>query len=111
MNDKEYQTMKQQLSEVLTPQGIAFGQAVSVCSVMIEMGLQRASIDDITDGLEQRFEGLIERNDIQNVAEHAITFGLEIGLFEPVDTDTITLSANGMYIGRDWLERIQQEAA
>lgn len=111
MNDSQLEQLKTHLSQQLTPEQITFSQAVSVCSVMIEMGLQRASIEDITDGLEQRFQGLMERDHIQDVAEHAVKFGLEIGLMESVDTETVTLSSGGMFVGMDWLNRIHQEAA
>jgi len=110
MNETQIQQLRTQVSQLFTPEQITFSQAVSVCSVMIEMGLQRASIEDITDGLEQRFDGMMERNHIQDVADNAIKFGLEVGLFESVDTDTITLSSQGMFIGRDWLNQIQQAA-
>jgi len=110
MNDLQIQQLKQHISQYLTSEQITFSQAISVCSVMIEMGLQRASIEDITDGLEQRFDGMMERNHIQDVADHAIKFGLEVGLFESVDTETITLSSEGMFMGRDWLNLIQQAA-
>lgn len=108
MNDQQ---LKQQLAQHFTPEQITFSQAVSVCSVMIEMGLQRASLEDITDGLEQRFQGMVERAHIQDVAEHAIAFGLEVGLLESIDNDTVALSDGGMFVGRDWLNQIQKEAA
>ena len=110
MNETQFQQLRTQLSQLMTPEQITFSQAVSVCSVMVEMGLQRASLEDITDGLEQRFEGMMERNHIQDVADHAIKFGLEVGLFESVDTETFTLSSGGMFVGRDWLNSIQQAA-
>jgi hypothetical protein len=110
MNETQIQQLRTQVSQLLNPEQITFSQAVSVCSVMIEMGLQRASLEDITDGLEQRFQGMVERDVIQDVADHAIKFGLEVGLFEPVDTETITLSSGGMFVGRDWLNLIQQAA-
>ena len=111
MNDTQLQELKQHIAQHFTPEQIAFSQAVSVCSVMIEMGLQRASLEDITDGLEQRFRGAMERTHIQDVADHAVKFGLEAGLFESVDTETITLSTSGIFMGRDWLNKIYQEAA
>lgn len=111
MNDLQIQQLREHVSKHFTPEQITFSQAVSVCSVMIEMGLQRASLEDVTDGLEQRFQGMMERDHIQDVADHAIKFGLEVGLFESVDTETITLSTNGMFVGRDWLCRMYQEAA
>lgn len=100
----------EQLKSVLTPEQITFGQAVSVCSVMVEMGLQRASLEDVTDGLAQRFEGLVERSEVQDVADNAITFGLNCGLFEQVDSETFSLSSHGLMFGRDWLRQIQQAA-
>jgi hypothetical protein len=111
MINQDLQQVREYVCNNFTPAQIAFSQAVSVCSVMIEMGLQRASIEDITDGLEQRFQGMMERNHIQDVASHAINFGLEFGLFESVDVETITLSTSGIFVGRDWLCKMRQEAA
>lgn len=111
MNNSQLQNIAQFVTQNFTPEQIVFSQAVSVCSVMIEMGLQRASVEDITDGLEQRFQGMVERDTIQDVADHAVKFGLHVGLFDSVDTDTFTLSSQGMLVGRDWLNRIYQEAA
>ncbi len=110
MNDQQLTQLKQQLAQHFTPEQITFSQAVSVCSVMIEMGLLRASLEDITDGLEQRFQGMVERDHIQDVAEHAIEFGIEVGLLESIDNDTVALSSEGMFAGRDWLNQIQQAA-
>ncbi len=108
--DTHMQEALEQLKSVLTPDQITFGQAVSVCSVMIEMGLQRATLEDVTDGLVQRFEGLLERSEIQDVADNAITFGLNCGLMESVDSETFSLSSHGLMYGRDWLRQIQQAA-
>ena len=99
-----------QLKRSLTPEQIAYSQAVSVCSVVVEIGLQRASLEDVVDGLEQRFQGLIEREEIQNVAEGAIEFGMSAGLMQSVDNDTFSLSVTGIFVGRDWLAQIKQEA-
>ena len=111
IDDQQLHDLRQHLSQNFTAEQITFSQAVSVCSVMIEMGMQRASLEDITDGLEQRFQGVMERDHIQDVADHAIKFGLAVGLFECVDTETITLSTGGMFVGRDWLHKIYQQAA
>ena len=108
--DTHMQEALEQLKSVLTPDQITFGQAVSVCSVMIEMGLQRATLEDVTDGLVQRFEGLLERSEIQDVADNAITFGLNCGLMESVDSETFSLSSHGLMFGRDWLREIRKVA-
>jgi hypothetical protein len=100
----------EQLKAILTKEQMFFAQAVSVCSVVVEMGLQRASLEDVVDGLNQRFEGIVEKTKIEEVADTAIQFGLGNGLFESVDSETFSLSAQGMFLGRDWLFRIQQEA-
>ena len=99
-----------QLKHILTPEQVAYGQAVTVCSVVMELGLQRASIEDVVDGLEQRFNGMLERDAIQDVAEGAISFGLHAGLMQVVDNDTFSLSGTGMFVGNDWLSRLQQQA-
>jgi len=108
--DTHMQEALEQLKSVLTPDQITFGQAISVCSVMVEMGLYRATLEDVTDGLVQRFEGLMERSEIQDVADNAITFGLNCGLMEPIDRETFSLSSHGLMYGRDWLRQIQQAA-
>jgi Ca2+-binding EF-hand superfamily protein len=111
MNEENLQQLANELAEKLTPEQITFGQAISVCSVIVEMGLQRASLEDITEGLDNRFGGMVNRKEIRDVANHAIRFGLSFGLFETVDTETIALSSEGLLIGRDWLNKIYQEAA
>ena len=98
-----------QLKQMLTPEQVAYSQAVSVCSVVMELGLQRASIEDVVDGLTERFQGMLDRNEIQDVAEGAIEFGMQAGLMQVVDTETFSLSSTGMYVGRDWLKRLKQE--
>ena len=89
------QELLEQLKSNLTPEQITFGQAVSVCSVMIEMGLQRASLEEVTSGLVQRFEGLLGWSEVHDVADNAIVFGLNCGLFEQVDDETFSLSKIG----------------
>jgi hypothetical protein len=109
MNQLELKNAADQLKQMLTPEQVAYSQAVSVCSVVMELGLQRASIEDVVDGLNERFQGMLERDFIQDVAEGAIEFGMQAGLMQYVDTETFSLSSTGMYVGRDWLKRLKQE--
>jgi len=109
MNQLEFQNAADQLKQMLTPEQVAYSQAVSVCSIVMELGLQRASIEDVVDGLNERFQGMLERDFIQDVAEGAIEFGMQAGLMQHVDTETFSLSSTGMYVGRDWLKRLKQE--
>ena len=109
MNQLELKNAADQLKQILTPEQVAYSQAVSVCSVVLELGLQRASIEDVVDGLERRFNGMVDRNKIQDVAEGAIEFGMQAGLMQYVDTETFSLSSTGMYVGKDWLKRLKQE--
>lgn len=106
----ELNAAAKELKQLLTPEQIAYGQAVSICSVVMEMGLQRASLEDVVDGIEQRFQGLLERDEIQDVALGAIEFGMHMGLMQAVDSDTFSLSSTGMFVGKDWLYRVQQKA-
>ena len=109
MNIKnELEQAAEQLKRVLSPEQIAYSQAVSICSVVMEMGLQRASLEDVVDGMEQRFQGLLKRDEIQDVAEGAIAFGMHMGLMQVVDSDTFSLSSTGLFVGKDWLSKINQ---
>ena len=108
--EQAFEQAAEQLKHLLTPEQIAYSQAVSICSVVMEMGLQRASLEDVVDGMEQRFQGMMERDAIQDVAEGAIAFGMHAGLMQAVDSDTFSLSSTGMFVGKDWLSRLQQEA-
>ena len=110
MNTQELEQAAEQLKKVLTPEQIAYGQAVTVCSVVLHLGLQRASIEDVVDGLEERFDGMFERDYIQDVAEGAISFGLQSGLMEMVDSETFSLSSTGVMVGKNWLAQHQQAA-
>ena len=109
MNQLELKNAADQLEQILTPEQVAYSQAVSVYSVVLELGLQRASIEDVVDGLERRFNGMVDRNKIQDVAEGAIEFGIHAGLMQVVDTETFSLSSTGMFVGKDWLYKLQQQ--
>jgi len=100
-------TMSPDLLDHFTPEEIHYGQAVSICSAIIDMGLQRACFDDIVDGLNQRFEGMIEKNIIIHNTENAIALGVDCGLFEPHDEDYYTLTDRGHSAGREWLKFIR----
>ena len=106
--ETELNQAAEQLKRVLSPEQIAYSQAVSVCSVVMELGLQRASVDDVVDGLNERFQGLLDRDSIQDVAEGAIEFGMNVGLMQHVDNETFSLSSTGMYVGTDWLMKLKQ---
>ena len=105
----DLKSASKELKQLLTPEQIAYGQAVSVCSVVVEMGLQRASLEDVVDGMEQRFEGLIDRDEIQDVAEGAIAFGMRMGLMQVVDEESFSLTDAGMFVGNNWLMEIRQD--
>jgi hypothetical protein len=85
---------------------ISMAQAVSVCSVVVETNQQRFELEDVVDGLDERFGGLIPRSQIQSQVEPALKFGLVAGLFEQIDTETFSLSSAGIAIGTDWLQMI-----
>lgn len=108
--DKEMDQAMNFLKQVLTPEQMVFSQAVSMCSVIVELGLQRASIEDVVDGFCERFEGMIERSHIEEVANNALAFGFEKGLFEPIDHETFTLSEEAFSYGENWLRQIKQTA-
>jgi hypothetical protein len=108
--NQQLQQAAQMLKSIITEEQMFFAQAVSVCSVVVEMGLQRASLEDVVDGLDQRFNGVMGRDHIQQVADIAIKFGLERGLFETVDSETFSLSCQGAFMGRDWLREIHKAA-
>ena len=108
--DQEIQQTVQFLKSILSEEQLHFAQAVSVCSVVVEMGLQRASLEDVVDGLNQRFDGFVEKSHIEQVADTAIKFGLDRGLFESVDSETFSLSSQGIIFGKDWLTNMRQAA-
>lgn len=107
IQEQTHEELKELLKQSLTPEQIAFGQAVSVCSVVVDLGLIKASIEDVVEGLYERFQGLCEKQEIRDTAEAAIEFGLNVGLFEYHDQDSFTLSSSGLVVGKDWLNRIK----
>lgn len=95
--------------ESFDPEMIAYGQAVSVCSILIERGLMRATVEDVVDGLYDRFEGMIPRLHLEVKAKEAIEAGLRFGMFERLDEETVSMSCEGNVIGEDWFARLESE--
>ena len=95
--------------EGFDPEAIACGQAVSVCSLLVEMGLMRATLEDVVDGLYDRFEGMIPRSHLEVKAGEAIEAGLKFGMFERLDEETVSMSYEGTVIGEEWLARLESE--
>lgn len=110
MKTNELEQLSITLESILDQGQIMYGQAVSICSVFVESGFQRASFEDVVDSLFNRFEGCVPRGNIESNAADAIEFGITIGLFEVFDQDTITLSEQGLEVGTDWLNRLEQAA-
>ena len=101
------------LLNILTDEEIVFSRAVSICSVIIEMGLCRASIEDVIDGLYNRFIGAgetIDRDHLQSTTQSAIDYALTNGMIERRDTDTFSLSDSGTFYGTTWLKLVTQSA-
>lgn len=111
MDKTEFNELAEQLKDLVSPVQVIMGQAASVCSIIKQLGLLRATTEDIVDGLFERFEGLVEREHLTSVADGAINFGLCTGLFDKVDEDSISLSQIGMLVGSDWLAQLQQDPA
>lgn len=95
--------------EGFDPEAIACGQAVSVCSLLVEMGLLRATLEDVVDGLYARFEGMIPKSHLEVKVGEAIETGLKFGMFERLDEETVSLSDEGKLIGEEWLARLESE--
>jgi hypothetical protein len=102
------QEIRDTLMSFLGEDGIRFGQAVSICACVVEMGLIRATIDDVADGLYQRFQGLLDRKHIIEASIEAIEFGIVHKLIEPYTDGSFTLTEDGIFVGRDWSKQIAQ---
>jgi hypothetical protein len=98
------------ISEFFNVEQMLFAQAVSICSVVVDLGLMRFEIDDAKSGLEDR-HNISFPQEVRNIIQDAITFGCDdtVNMFEQLDTDTYSLTAYGVAIGTDWSNRIQQE--
>ncbi len=97
------------IKQNFSAEDILYAQAVSVASVLVEMKLLRASVEDVVDGLFERFEKMVPRDHLEDKAKEAIEAGVRLGLFERIDEDHICLSVEGNLIGTDWHYRIQND--
>lgn len=103
------QEIRDTLIAFLGEDGIRFGQAISVCSCVVEMGLIKASIEDVADGLFERFQGLLEKKQIIETAIDAIEYGIQNNLIEPYTDGTFSLTTQGMEYGSDWSKKLKAE--
>jgi hypothetical protein len=88
---------------------IQYGQAVSVCSLFVEMEQISLSIDQITEGLFDRFQGCIPKDHVKTVVLSAVDFGLQIELLDSINT-SITPTEGGWQVGADWLKQIKNDS-
>jgi hypothetical protein len=98
--------IQEALLEMLGEEGIVYAQAVSICSLFTEMNVLRAEIDDIVDGLHQRFQGVVNKDQLKDTVKTVLPIGILGGLFEAYDDQSVTLTAAGAYVGQDWYNKL-----
>lgn len=93
----------------LSEQQAIYARAVSICSIVHDLGLMRASMEDVIEGLQERHDMTIPPEGYQQVADAILAGMIHLDMFKPLDVDTFTLTAQGRAIGRDWSARIHKE--
>lgn len=98
------------ISDYFNPLQITFAQAVSICSIITDLGLMRFDIEDAVNGLADRHNTTFP-TEMFSIVQDAVTFGCteEVGMFTQLDTDTFALTAHGIAIGKDWSKRVHQD--
>lgn len=109
LTTEQEQEIKQFIQDNFTQEQVLFSQAVSICSIITELGLLRATLEDIVDGLHQRFCDFVDKESLTDTAVDAVRFGLIGGLFEYIDQETISLTEMGMFLGSDWLKKLKEQ--
>lgn len=106
IDQKELKDLKKYIEDNFSQEQVAFSQAVSVCSAIVEMGLLRASEEDIVERLCARFDGFLEEQHVRETVSFVVYYGLQNGLFEEVDEEYISLTEIGHTLGKNWLDKI-----
>lgn len=106
IDQKEAKQLKKYIENNFSQEQVAFSQAVSVCSAIVEMGLLRASEEDIVERLCARFDGFLDKQHVRETVSFVVYYGLQNQLFEEVDEEYISLTEIGQTLGKEWLHKI-----
>ena len=106
IDEQEAKQLQQILKDNLSEEQVVFARTISVCSVIVELQLLRATKEDIVFGLYERFGELVNKEQIEEIVDESLGFGIASGLFEYCDDESVTLTEMGMFLGSDWLRRV-----